>query len=67
MALALLVGPEMKPLADALEGRIDLVHVPDAAAAQTDAVRLIAPGDIILIKGSNAIGLSRVVDALAGD
>jgi UDP-N-acetylmuramoyl-tripeptide--D-alanyl-D-alanine ligase len=66
VGLALLVGSEMKPLADALEGRIDLVHVADAAAAKIEAQRLIAPGDAILIKGSNAIGLARVVDALAG-
>jgi UDP-N-acetylmuramoyl-tripeptide--D-alanyl-D-alanine ligase len=67
VGLALLVGTEMKQLAEALEGRIDLVHVPDAAAAKAEAQKLIAPGDIILIKGSNAIGLARVVDALAGD
>jgi UDP-N-acetylmuramoyl-tripeptide--D-alanyl-D-alanine ligase len=66
VALALLVGPEMKSLAEALEGRVDLVHVPDAAAAKAEARRLIAPGDIILIKGSNSIGLAGVVDALAG-
>jgi UDP-N-acetylmuramoyl-tripeptide--D-alanyl-D-alanine ligase len=67
VGLALLVGSEMKPLAEALEGRIDLVHVPDAAAAKAEARRLIAAGDTILIKGSNAIGLAGVVDALAGD
>jgi UDP-N-acetylmuramoyl-tripeptide--D-alanyl-D-alanine ligase len=67
VGLALLVGTEMKPLAEALEGRIDLVHVPDAAAAKVEAQRLIVPGDVILIKGSNAIGLARLVDALAGD
>jgi UDP-N-acetylmuramoyl-tripeptide--D-alanyl-D-alanine ligase len=63
---ALLVGPEMKPLAEALEGRIELVHVPDAAAAAAAAPRLIGPGDAVLVKGSNSIGLAGVVDALAG-
>jgi UDP-N-acetylmuramoyl-tripeptide--D-alanyl-D-alanine ligase len=67
VGLALLVGTEMKPLADALEGRIDLVHVPDAAAATDEARKLIRHGDTILIKGSNAIGLAGLVDALAGD
>ncbi|WP_420136675.1 UDP-N-acetylmuramoyl-tripeptide--D-alanyl-D-alanine ligase [Sphingomonas sp.] len=66
VGLALLVGPEMKPLARALEGRIDLVHVPDAAAAAAQASSLIAPGDAVLIKGSNSVGLAGVVDALAG-
>ena len=31
---ALLVGEAMAPLAQALEGRVEFVHVPDAAAAQ---------------------------------
>jgi UDP-N-acetylmuramoyl-tripeptide--D-alanyl-D-alanine ligase len=64
--LALLVGTEMKPLAEALEGRVDFVHVPDAAAAADQASRLIAPGDAVLVKGSNSVGLAGVVDALAG-
>jgi UDP-N-acetylmuramoyl-tripeptide--D-alanyl-D-alanine ligase len=63
--LALLVGSEMKPLAEALEGRIDFVHVADAIAAADHAARLIAPGDAVLIKGSNSVGLAGVVDALA--
>ena len=62
---ALLVGEQMRPLARALEGRVDLVHVADAAAA-LDAVRAgRAPGDAVLVKGSNGVGLSRVVAALA--
>ena len=64
--LALLVGTEMKPLAEALEGRIKFVHVPDAATAAAQAARLIAPGDAVLVKGSNSVGLAGVVDALAG-
>jgi UDP-N-acetylmuramoyl-tripeptide--D-alanyl-D-alanine ligase len=66
VGLALLVGAEMKPLADALEGRVDFVHVPDAASAADRASSLIAPGDAVLVKGSNSVGLAGVVDALAG-
>jgi UDP-N-acetylmuramoyl-tripeptide--D-alanyl-D-alanine ligase len=66
VSLALLVGTEMKPLAEALEGRIEMVHVPDAAVAAAEAARLIAPGDAVLVKGSNSVGLASVVDALAG-
>jgi len=62
---ALLVGKEMAPLADALEGRVPFAHVPDATAALAEARARIAPGDAILIKGSNGIGLQRLVDALA--
>ena len=61
---ALLVGEPMAALAGALEGRVDLVHVPDAAAA-LDALRAeLAPGDAVLVKGSNGVGLSRVVAGL---
>ncbi len=61
-----LVGEQMTPLAEALDARVDLVQVADAAAA-IDAVRArLAPGDAVLVKGSNGVGLSRVVAALAG-
>lgn len=61
---ALLVGEEMAPLAKALEGRIDFEHVAahsDAAARLGDVIH---PGDTVLIKGSNSVGLSHLVTAL---
>jgi UDP-N-acetylmuramoyl-tripeptide--D-alanyl-D-alanine ligase len=61
---ALLVGSEMAALANMLEGRIDFAHVADAEAALAALPGLVAPDDVILIKGSNAIGLSRVVERL---
>ena len=62
----LLVGEEMQPLAKALGGRINMTHVPDAASA-IDALRgSVEPGDAILVKGSNAVGLAALVEALAG-
>jgi UDP-N-acetylmuramoyl-tripeptide--D-alanyl-D-alanine ligase len=60
----LLVGEAMAPLARALEGRVDHVHVSDAATALDQLRLLIAPGDAVLIKGSNGVGLSRVVAGL---
>ncbi|MGE4322482.1 MAG: UDP-N-acetylmuramoyl-tripeptide--D-alanyl-D-alanine ligase [Sphingobium sp.] len=71
---AILVGEEMGPLADALaptstpalDGGAGFDHVPDAAAA-TDLVRsMMRAGDAILVKGSNGVGLSRLVAALGG-
>ena len=62
----LLVGEGMVPLARALEGQIELVHVPDAVAARERIETMLRPGDAVLIKGSNGVGLSRVVAALAG-
>ena len=66
VGFALLVGSEMAPLAEALAGRIEFAHVPDADAAVVRARALIAPGDAVLVKGSNGVRLGRVVDALAG-
>lgn len=61
---ALLVGPGMAPLAAALEGRTRVVHAADATAALEALRPELRDGDAILIKGSNAVGLGRVVDAL---
>lgn len=63
---ALLVGSGMEPLARALEGRIESAHWPDASSAGESLQKLIRPGDAILIKGSNAIGLGRIVATLTG-
>jgi UDP-N-acetylmuramoyl-tripeptide--D-alanyl-D-alanine ligase len=62
---ALLVGQGMAPLAAALEGRIEFAHVPGAAAAGDCLIRVIAPGDAVLVKGSNAVGLARLVERFA--
>ncbi|KHA65134.1 UDP-N-acetylmuramoyl-tripeptide--D-alanyl-D-alanine ligase [Sphingomonas sp. Ant20] len=64
--MALLVGEAMAPLARALEGKVETVHVGDAAAALTSLRTILAPGDAVLIKGSNGVGLARVVTSLGG-
>jgi UDP-N-acetylmuramoyl-tripeptide--D-alanyl-D-alanine ligase len=61
---ALLVGGGMTPLARALEGQIELRHVADAAAALPLLRSIVTPGDTILVKGSNAVGLSAIVAEL---
>lgn len=64
--MAILVGDEMAPLAQRLKGRMPLTHVGDASEAQQVIESQMRPGDAILIKGSNSVGLSRVVAALTG-
>ena len=54
----------MAPLADVLDGSIAYVHVPDTASATTLLTTEIRAGDAVLVKGSNGIGLSRLVAAL---
>jgi UDP-N-acetylmuramoyl-tripeptide--D-alanyl-D-alanine ligase len=68
---ALLVGEEMAPLAEALAADVvwkaNFTHCPTARDAIPLVQEIIRPGDAILIKGSNSMGLSTIVDALAGD
>ena len=64
---AILVGEEMAALAKALGGLVKMAHVPDAAAALPLARGAIGPGDALLVKGSNSIGLAALVEALAGE
>ena len=60
------VGAEMAPLAKALGGKAEIAHVTDAASALDLVRREIGPGDAILVKGSNSVGLAALVEALAG-
>lgn len=62
---AILVGEAMRPLVNALEGKVEFVHVPDAATARERLNAVLAPGDAVLVKGSNGVRLSTVVAALA--
>ncbi|HEU0044309.1 UDP-N-acetylmuramoyl-tripeptide--D-alanyl-D-alanine ligase [Sphingomonas sp.] len=62
----LLVGEAMAPLATALEQKVNVVHVPDAAAAVAALRDVVRSGDAVLVKGSNSVGLSRVISALGG-
>ncbi|HVJ02404.1 MAG TPA: UDP-N-acetylmuramoyl-tripeptide--D-alanyl-D-alanine ligase [Sphingomonas sp.] len=65
VAYAILVGEAMGALANALEGKVDFVHVPDAATARERLEAVLAPGDAVLVKGSNGVRLSTLVAALA--
>jgi UDP-N-acetylmuramoyl-tripeptide--D-alanyl-D-alanine ligase len=57
------VGPMMQAMAAGLGG-IQAFDASDAAQAAELAASLVAPGDAVMVKGSNAIGLSSVVDSL---
>ena len=61
---ALLVGPAMTPLAKAIEGQLDFRHVADVDAAIAAIRPMVIPGDAILVKGSNGVGLSALVTEL---
>jgi len=59
-----LVGDDMRPLEDALHGQVHVTRVADAAAAAEAVSSFLRAGDAVLVKASNSVGLSRVVDRL---
>ena len=62
----ILVGEEMAPLSAALGDAIAVECVADADQAVERLSRLVRPGDAVLVKASNSIGLARLVEAMAG-
>lgn len=68
--MLLLVGEEMAPLAKALAGDVawagKFAHCASVAEASQRLRSEVRGGDAILIKGSNSVGLSAVVEALLG-
>jgi UDP-N-acetylmuramoyl-tripeptide--D-alanyl-D-alanine ligase len=59
-----LVGSDMRPLEQALDGRVNVTRAADAREAADAVARLLRPGDAVLVKASNSVGLSKVVDVL---
>ena len=58
------VGEIVPALLEALPHYVTTFHAANAAQAVDQVTDLVQPGDAIMVKGSNAVGLSRVVDAL---
>jgi UDP-N-acetylmuramoyl-tripeptide--D-alanyl-D-alanine ligase len=62
----ILVGEEMKPLADELGNELPIDRAADVEQAMQMLARLIRPGDAVLVKASNSIGLAKLVERMAG-
>ncbi len=64
------VGDATEPLVAAAErdaaGRLRVHRVADAAEARALVLDLVAPGDVVLVKASRAVGLEVVATALTG-
>jgi UDP-N-acetylmuramoyl-tripeptide--D-alanyl-D-alanine ligase len=60
----ILVGNAMKALASALPPRLDVRHVAQAAEALPELDRILRAGDVVLVKGSNSVGLGQIAAAL---
>ena len=62
----ILIGEEMRPLAESLVGKtaLDLVFTVEEATAALQS--MLHPGDAVLVKASNSVGLARLVERVAG-
>ncbi|MSQ30114.1 MAG: UDP-N-acetylmuramoyl-tripeptide--D-alanyl-D-alanine ligase [Dehalococcoidia bacterium] len=69
VAILVTIGDEARPLGEAARGAglADVVHVASRAEAVATLRARIAPGDVVLVKGSHALGLKDVVADLARD
>ncbi len=62
----ILVGEEMRPLESALAGRVPVRRAANAEEAADLLAEAMRPGDAVLVKASNSIGLARVVERVSG-
>ena len=62
----ILVGEEMRPLEIALNGEIAIDRAANVDEATKLLARLVRPGDAVLVKASNSIGLAKLVERMAG-
>ncbi|HET9336001.1 MAG TPA: UDP-N-acetylmuramoyl-tripeptide--D-alanyl-D-alanine ligase [Sphingomicrobium sp.] len=62
----ILVGEDMRPLEDTLGGSVAIDRAGDVEQATELLARLVRPGDAVLVKASNSIGLAKLVDRMAG-
>ena len=62
----ILVGEDMRPLEQALAGAVAVERADTVNAACDALARLVRPGDAVLVKASNSIGLAKLVERMAG-
>jgi len=58
---AILIGDEMQPLAHSLDGSVEVTPAANVDAAAEALLGLLRPGDAVLVKASNSVGLARLV------
>jgi UDP-N-acetylmuramoyl-tripeptide--D-alanyl-D-alanine ligase len=62
----ILIGEEMLPLEQALGGEIAVDHADGVDAATGALMRMLRPGDAVLVKASNSVGLAKLVERVSG-
>lgn len=65
IARLILVGEETRPIEAGLKGRVPVERAEDAEGAADLLLRLLRPGDAVLVKASNSVGLARLVERVS--
>ena len=60
----ILIGEEMRPLAEQVVGKVSLDLVSTVEEATDHLRRRIRPGDAVLVKASNSVGLAKLVERM---
>jgi UDP-N-acetylmuramoyl-tripeptide--D-alanyl-D-alanine ligase len=60
----ILIGDEMRPLAEKVVGNISLDLVSGVDEAAETLLRALRPGDAVLVKASNSVGLAKLVERI---
>jgi UDP-N-acetylmuramoyl-tripeptide--D-alanyl-D-alanine ligase len=58
----ILIGEEMRPLAEQVVGKVSLDFVTSVEEAADELLHRVRPGDAVLVKASNSVGLARLVE-----
>ena len=61
----ILIGDEMRPLAEKLVGHVSLDLVSSVDEATKELLSMVRPGDAVLVKASNSVGLAKLVERIA--
>ena len=62
----ILIGDEMRPLEKALGGDIQIDRTDTVDAATEALIRILRPGDAVLVKASNSVGLAKLIERVSG-
>ena len=62
----ILIGDEMRPLAEHVVGKVPLDLVASVDEATDELLRTVHAGDAVLVKASNSVGLAKLVERVAG-
>ena len=60
----ILIGDEMRPLAEKVVGTISIDLVKDVEEASNSLAQMVRPGDAVLVKASNSVGLAKLVERM---